>query len=109
MRAVLLDISKAFDRVWQRGLIAKSRSIGVEGKLLNSLRGRRLKGKGKGVLGARETRGAREEGGGEGNLPPSSRAPRVSLALKTPFPFPFKRLPRRLIVKRLVYKLPFLS
>ena len=36
----------------------------------NSLRGRRLKGKGKGVLGkgvlgARETRGAREEGGRE--------------------------------------------
>ena len=28
-----------------------------------SLRGRRLKGKGKGVLGARETRRAREEGG----------------------------------------------
>ena len=28
----------------------------------NSLRGRRLKGKGNGVLGARETRGAREEG-----------------------------------------------
>ena len=27
--------------------------------------------------------------------PPSSRAPRVSLAPKTPFPFPFKRLPRR--------------
>ena len=27
-----------------------------------SLRGRRFKGKGKGVLGARETRGAREEG-----------------------------------------------
>ena len=27
-----------------------------------SLRGRRLKGKGKGVLGARETRGTREEG-----------------------------------------------
>ena len=40
---------------------------------LTSLRGGRLKGKGKGVLGA----------------------PRVSLAL-TPFPFPFKRLPRRL-------------
>ena len=35
MRAVLLDISKAFDRVWHRGLIAKSRSIGVEGNLLN--------------------------------------------------------------------------
>ena len=31
----------------------------------NSLRGRRMKGKGKGVLGARETRGAREEGGKE--------------------------------------------
>ena len=28
---------------------------------------------------------------------PSSRAPRVFLAPKTPFPFPFKRLPRRLI------------
>ena len=47
-----------------------------------SLRGRRLKGKGKGVLGARETGGV--------------RAPRVSLAPKTLFPFPFKRLPRRL-------------
>ena len=32
---------------------------------LGSLRGRRLKGKGQGVLGARETRGAREEGGKE--------------------------------------------
>ena len=32
-----------------------------------NLRGRRLKGKGKGVLGARETRGAREEGGRKGN------------------------------------------
>ena len=30
-----------------------------------SLRGRRLKGKGKGVLGARETREAREDGGRE--------------------------------------------
>ena len=35
------------------------------------------------------------------SLPPSSRAPRVSLAPKTPFPktafpFPFKSLPRRL-------------
>ena len=29
-------------------------------------------------------------------LPPSSHASRVSLAPKTPFPFPFKRLPRRL-------------
>ena len=32
-----------------------------------SLGGGRLKGKGKGVLGARGTRGAREEGGREGN------------------------------------------
>ena len=40
------------------------------GKLGNNLRGRRLKGKGKGILGARETQGAREEGGKE---TPSSR------------------------------------
>ena len=33
------------------------------------------------------------------SLPSSSRAPRVSLALKTPFPFPFKRLPRRLVIQ----------
>ena len=66
-----------------------------------SLRGRRLKGKGKGVFGVRETRGpgrARREGRKETPVSflPSSRAPRISLALKTPFPFPFKRLPRRL-------------
>ena len=30
--------------------------------------------------------------------PPFSRTPRVSLAPKTPFPFPFKRLPRRLFI-----------
>ena len=35
MRAVFLDITKAFDKVWHRGLIAKLRSIGVEGNLLN--------------------------------------------------------------------------
>ena len=35
MRAIFLDISKAFDRVWHRGLIAKLRTIGVEGILLN--------------------------------------------------------------------------
>ena len=35
MRAVFLDISKAFDRVWHHGLIAKLSSIGVEGNLLN--------------------------------------------------------------------------
>ena len=46
-----------------------------------SLRGRRLKGKGKGVLGARE---------------PDSLAP------KTPFPFPFKRLPPRLFCRVLI-------
>ena len=44
--------------------------------------------KGKGVLGEKEKRGP--------GLPPSSRAPRVSLVPKTSFPFPFKRLPRRL-------------
>ena len=63
-----------------------------------SLRGRRLKGRGQGVLGARETRGAREEGGKETpvstplyfsffSFPPSSHAPRVSLAPKSPCPF----------------------
>ena len=35
MRAVFLHVSKAFDRVWHWGLIAKLRSIGVEGNLLN--------------------------------------------------------------------------
>ena len=54
-----------------------------------SLRGRRLKGKGKGVLengvlGARETRGAR------------SLLPRAWSRALIPFPFPFERLPRRL-------------
>ena len=38
-----------------------------ERRTLGSLRGRRLKGKGKGVLGSRETRGVREEEGREGN------------------------------------------
>ena len=28
------------------------------------------------------------------SLPPSSRAPHISLAPKTPFPFPFNRLPQ---------------
>ena len=49
--------------------------------LIGSLRGRRLKGKGKGGFGReRNARGA----------------PLAFLAPKTPFPFPFKRLPRRL-------------
>jgi len=46
--------------------------------LTRSLRGRRLKGKGKGVLGARETRGARDEGRKETaflSLPPCSPRP----------------------------------
>ena len=59
-----------------------------------SLRGRRLKGKrkgvlGKGVLGVRETRGACEEGGRE--------TPRAWSRALIPFPFPFKRLPRWLV------------
>ena len=35
MGAGFTDISRLFDRVWHRGLIAKLRSIGVEGNLLN--------------------------------------------------------------------------
>jgi len=49
--------------------------------VIASLRGRRLKGKGKGLLGARETRGAREEGGKE-TLSPSLR---TQNALSLPF------------------------
>ena len=55
------------------------------------LRGRRLKGKGKGVLCARETRGAGEEGERETafpSLPPSSRAPRAPNPLSLPFQTP---------------------
>ena len=56
-----------------------------------SLRGRRLKGKGKGVLCARETRRAREEGERETafpSLPPSSRAPLAPNSLSLPFQTP---------------------
>ena len=49
----------------------ESENIESGEKELHSLRGRRLKGKGKGILGARETK-------------------------LRPLPFPFKRLPRRL-------------
>ena len=60
--------------------------------------------KGRGRELGRET--TREGGGERVFLPPSSRAPRVSLAPKTPFPktpfpFSFKRLPRRLLKRRL--------
>ena len=34
VRAVFLDISKAFDKVWHDGLIFKLRHNGVSGKLL---------------------------------------------------------------------------
>ena len=36
VRAVFCDISKAFDRVWHRGLIAKLKHYGICGPLLNS-------------------------------------------------------------------------
>ena len=35
VRAVFCDISKAFDRVWHRGLLFKLRRMGVIGPLLN--------------------------------------------------------------------------
>ena len=35
VRAVFLDISKAFDKVWHAGLLAKMKNLGVEGTLLN--------------------------------------------------------------------------
>ena len=37
------------------------------------------------------------------SFPPSSRAPRVSLAPNTPFPFPLKRLPRRLSTDKTIH------
>ena len=37
VRAVFLDISKAFDRVWHEGLIYKLKRIGIEGEMLNIL------------------------------------------------------------------------
>ena len=33
IRAIFLDISKAFDRVWIRGLLAKLKSVGIKNKL----------------------------------------------------------------------------
>ena len=34
-RAVFLDISKAFDKVWQKGLLLKLESMGISGDLFN--------------------------------------------------------------------------
>ena len=35
VRAVFLDISKAFDKVWQKGIIFKLKQNGISGKLLS--------------------------------------------------------------------------
>ena len=35
VRGVFLDISKAFDRVWHKGLLFKLKSNGIEGNLYN--------------------------------------------------------------------------
>ena len=37
IRAVFLDISHAFDRVWHEGLIYKLQKIGVEGEIIKIL------------------------------------------------------------------------
>ena len=38
VRAVFLDISKAFDKVWHEGLIYKLQSLGISGNLLNLIK-----------------------------------------------------------------------
>ena len=35
IRVIFCDISKAFDRVWHKGLLFKLKSIGINGKLLS--------------------------------------------------------------------------
>ena len=37
VRSVFLDISKAFDRVWHKGLLYKLKSLGISGELYNLL------------------------------------------------------------------------
>ena len=37
MRGVILDISKAFDKVWHKGIIFKLKQNGISGKLLRVL------------------------------------------------------------------------
>ena len=37
VRAIFLDISKAFDKVWTQGLIFKLKTIGIEGEILDIL------------------------------------------------------------------------
>ena len=41
-RAVALDISKAFDRVWHAGLLHKLKSYGISGQILGLILGQRL-------------------------------------------------------------------
>ena len=36
-RAVFLDISKAFDKVWHKGLVSKMKCNGIQGDLLSLL------------------------------------------------------------------------
>ena len=35
VRGIFLDLSKAFDRVWYKGLIHKLKNIGIDGNLLS--------------------------------------------------------------------------
>ena len=37
IRAIFLDIDKAFDKVWKEGLIYKLKRIGIEGEMLDIL------------------------------------------------------------------------
>ena len=37
-RAIALDISKAFDKVWHRGLIRKLQAYGISGKILSIIK-----------------------------------------------------------------------